>query len=1012
MRNNYIGIAKSRSDPSNLVAPHLIRNEFGASVGGPVRIPKIYNGTDKTFFFFAYERYSLRQSVSALGFVPTLKMQNGDFSELQASGVSTPIQLYDANTSNNCTVVGGNTKCRAPFAANQIPLSRISPFAKTLYPLIPQPTNASNPAVTDNLTGFVPTIQTTPQVTFRLDHSFGETDHAYLRYTQITAASTTLTTTSPLQAESLAGSNFPAGVFGQRLEPSNNFTAALGYSHIFSSSFVSETILDGQWETSGIYGGGNLNSDFQSQLGLPDNFGATSMQLSGTYQTYVANRRSYENSQIVQGIDENLTKNIGHHQMAFGFRYKFQRQGIFPDANVNTTAFNGYATALVLPSSGLNYTTTSGTGNANADFFLGAASSYGVNDNEKHLTYSGGEYDSYFQDDFHATSRLTVNLGLRWEVHPSLKERNLNTISFDLKNHALVIANLASQIARGGTTQPLITNLQALGLTIETPQTAGLPDKMVFDSDLNFAPRLGAAYVLWNGKYAPVLRGGYGMYIFPVPYRNYYSAQASNAPFEFGYSMNSNAANQSPDALPNYLLRYPQQVIAGQNSSGVVNTSSANAILPGAVSDTFLDPHFSPNRNTQANATIEQPLKGDSILRLTYSYNHGTNLDQFYELNTHPSTYVYETTTGNTLPTGTYASSATGLYDQTIYGGTLNEDTDRGYSTDNALQVNFQHLFKNGYAYQAYYVYSRAFRIGGNSSRDSILYPIGDFAPGAAPVSSQGLLPWQASDALDRAEDYTIDTGIPEHRINFNGIVDLPMGRNKRFFSNVNRFVDELIGGYQVAGAGTVVSQYFAPAATNWGGDNPTGGGTISPVHIYKHSQPINDCRSGVCYKEFQWFNGFISPLITNNPCGTTTITGLSSDAPYETPIGITTGTVTCKNGAASAANTNFLTNNVPVTYTAGPSNGTTAQVAYSPGPGINPYSHTVLPGPINYSADLSVFKVFPITERVNLRINMDAFNAFNIQGYVNPNTTDGTESLRTSYWTPRQVQFTARLTF
>jgi hypothetical protein len=58
------------------------------------------------------------------------------------------------------------------------------------------------------------------------------------------------------------------------------------------------------------------------------------------------------------------------------------------------------------------------------------------------------------------------------------------------------------------------------------------------------------------------------------------------------------------------------------------------------------------------------------------------------------------------------------------------------------------------------------------------------------------------------------------------------------------------------------------------------------------------------------------------------------------------------------------------------------------------------------------LFKVFSITERVKLRINVDAFNAFNIQGYKNPNTTDGTQSLQTSYWTPRQIQLTARVTF
>lgn len=119
------------------------------------------------------------------------------------------------------------------------------------------------------------------------------------------------------------------------------------------------------------------------------------------------------------------------------------------------------------------------------------------------------------------------------------------------------------------------------------------------------------------------------------------------------------------------------------------------------------------------------------------------------------------------------------------------------------------------------------------------------------------------------------------------------------------------------------------------------------------------------------------------------------------------TGTVTCVNGTAKTSNPDYLTNNVPVTL----SNGKTVNVPYSPGPWLNPYSHTYLKGPFNYTVDLSIFKVFPITETVNLRINMDAFNALNVQGYNNPGS-DGIESLRSSYNTPRQVQFTARLTF
>src|SRR5580698_9033209 len=102
-RNNYFGIAKARQNPANYAAPHLVRNEWGTSIGGPISIPKLYDGKNKSFFFFAWERFSLRQSANELVTVPTIAMRNGDFSGLvNSSGVLQ--QLYDPNTTQAGTL--------------------------------------------------------------------------------------------------------------------------------------------------------------------------------------------------------------------------------------------------------------------------------------------------------------------------------------------------------------------------------------------------------------------------------------------------------------------------------------------------------------------------------------------------------------------------------------------------------------------------------------------------------------------------------------------------------------------------------------------------------------------------------------------------------------------------------------------------------------------------------------------------------------------------------------------
>ena len=165
---------------------------------------------------------------------------------------------------------------------------------------------------------------------------------------------------------------------------------------------------------------------------------------------------------------------------------------------------------------------------------------------------------------------------------------------------------------------------------------------------------------------------------------------------------------------------------------------------------------------------------------------------------------------------------------------------------------------------------------------------------------------------------------------------------------------------------------------------------------MYKSDAPITDCRSGVCRPAYLWFNGYLSPTVVG--AAKNGVSGVPSGyTPYLAPINNTPGAP------------NFGNNNVNVTL----KNGQVVSTAYSPGPaGVNPYGQTDLSGPNNFLTDISLYKTYSITERWKLRFNFDAFNAFNIQGLVNPNTTDGVQSLQTSYWTPRQIQLTVRLSF
>ena len=1064
--NSYWGVAKTRNDLSSFVAPPYIRNEFGASAGGPIIFPHLYHGKDKSFWFFAYERYSLASTSEEQVSVPTLAERNGDFSGMVDNGIlqeiydpattaanaACPLPLYTSGAPQN------NNWCRTQFdyngVANTIDPSRESPGAKLMYAITPQPTNSNNPYITPNLNSPDVSYVVIPTITWRIDQNFNDNNKAFLRYTQNTELNRALRNYPSDSPATVAADGFPAAASGYQLIPISNFAGALGYTHIFSPTLFAETNLSQQWFMQYVGGGGNPNLDYDKMLGLPNNFGETGFPVINglTTMNYGGTMYQYQENQIVSQIDENLTKIVGRHQLQFGGRIRHDRFYYLNSRNADTSTFTTFTTGLENPSTGGTYGSWANTGVGDAGLFLGNVASSSVQLQDPPTWFRDMEFDAYLQDNWHVSNNLTVNLGFRYEAHPSRATKNSITNGFDLVNHAIVVgAPISKLIADGWTTQAIVTNLQNIGVKLETPQQAGYPGNLYYGADLTVSPRVGIAWQPFGNRWGTVLRAGYGRYIYPVPTRNANPGPTS-LPFAYGYTQNYNSASQSPDGLPNYTLRElydpatnPNSIEMGVNSADTVNTATTTAIVPGIAGGApgYLDPDFKPDNVTEVNATLEQTLKGNSALRLSWVWTHGSYLDHAYYPNDALSSFVWEMDTGTAPPTGgasvigtpqqdTYAATALNPYDNTVYGN-FEWDEKTGWSNDNDLQINYQRLFHRGFAYQIFYVWTRAFREGGNSTRDSQVYPTQEYlgvlpvtatftsaypvtAPALPPTRPSGIASYADWHAQDVWQRYQLDSGIPPQRIEFNYLVDLPVGRGKKFLGNSNRFVDELVGGYQIAGAGYMVAQIFQPASSsastaNWG--------PIAPIHLYKHKLPITDCRSGNCYPAYFWFNGYIPPTQNASSGQCTAANGVKTGAggalecvyglpanytPYEEPIDTVPGT--------AFYNTNDVTVNL--------ANGKTATQGYGSGPaGANPYSKTFIAGPKNWETDISLFKVFPITERYSLRFNMDAFNFLNHQGWNNPNSTDGTEAYwpggqsgAKSYNSGRQLQFTLRLSF
>ena len=1093
-RNNGIGIARNRNNPSNFAAPKYVRNEFGVSAGGPIVIPHLYNGKDKSFWFFAYERYSLAQDSIQTMTTPTQAMRNGDFSGLVNSS-NVLEELYNPYTTNltgstACpeptsagTASPNQQWCRTPFGGNPatgsssnfIPSNLESPTAAILFQMMPLPSNSNNPLVASNLSYPFAEINTEPQWTFRLDHAFNDNNRAYLRYTQNSAVFFGNHESNAAYSLAVPSINLPAKTTGESLSSAQTFATSLGFTHIFSPTFYSETVLSDTWMTERDDAGGDPHEDWEAKLGTPNNFGSLGFpEITGITQEIYGTQYEFESVWSIPNFDENLNKTIGKHQLEFGGRYRYENIGITPDQSSDQVEFDGLNTALYNPSTGNQPGSYSATGDANADEFLGGAYEYTSTLQPPYQNIHRSEIDGYIQDNYRVRENLTLNLGLRWEAHPAPSMGKGIMNGFDLKNDAVVLTAPISQlISEHLTTQAIINNDTLIGIKFETPAEAGQASNLVRNYNATFSPRIGAAWQPFGAGQGTVLRGAVGQYINETPMRETYRVLSYNNPFSAGYENSYNNAGYAPDSMQDYLLRTQPTTSAsysytatapggsgytpvmGVNSANVVNTATTTALVPGG-NNANLAVNFAPTFVDQANLTVEQPLKWNSVLRVSYVYAHAKNLPEAFEYNDHPSTYSWEVQTGEAPPSGpanvvspTNANTGEGPYDNLTWGqNRLIEKT--GWSNYNALQANFQRLFHGGSAWQILGVWAKSFRTGGdfggntgmtfdpystyaNSGPSTVTVAPegGTLGPIALPPTPPaGTLPWQYYKALNRWENYQEDPNVPWLHIRFNGLLALPFGHGQRYLSGANKALNEVVGGWQIAGDGSIGGQEFAVNNGNWGPIASTGASGKSIV-IYKKKAPITDCRSGVCLKSNEWFNGYIAPTsISGNTCSaglTKVVSGLpSSEVPFQTPIDTICSapsggkTVTDKYYGANDVIMNGVTGqsaNAVIGYGISPSNNDHNGSGGSTNI-VNPFGRTVLHGPTNFSADLSVYKVLPITERLNLRINVDAFNVFNIQGLNNPSGTDGTTCSSpggegcSSYNTPRQLQFTARISF
>ena len=990
-RNNAVGVARRRQDTFTK-APFLNRHEYGASAGGPVYLPGLYQGKDRTFWFAAYEGSRAAQAPTQLYRVPTMAMRQGDFSNLRDLQ-GRLLVLYDPwSTQANWS--------RQPFAyggrLNVIDPARMSPTAKYLFSISRVPTNDANPLLDNNWAGSVPTRSGNYTLTSRLDHRISDKDNFFVR-----------TTVSDSNSLDNCGSNCGGGqvmlndVYGREINVTTNMSFSTTWIRTISPVLFNELLVSARRQN---WYGGNNNPEkinFVEMLGVPNPFGVTSEaapQFTGTGINGYDFRENTWKRGIFNNfiVDDNATRIAGRHEIQFGGHFRYDQLNILPDQ----TWVEGYhwfdtaATTLYDPNS--TPATPQGTpqtGHNLGNLFIGSAR-YQNNLNRKFFYFRGKEYAAYIQDNWKVSPRLTLNLGLRWEYWPFYKEKNGILSGFNPRDKALVLgAPIEDFYATGNSVPSLVNRLRELGMQVQSYQEAGLPSNFATAGKRDFGPRAGFAWRAGEGARSFVIRGGYSVSFFPVPVFTFVDRMFTNTPTAGAFNFNLNNSAQSPDGKPNYLLRAAPPVVMGVNSRDVVSVEKAQGINPGSPAISYFAPEQPDARVHSWNLTVEKTAGAGIVVRARYLGNHTSNLEQYYTYNQPTPDYIWYVTTGEPLPTGLYAGTARRAFDQKLW-GMIREYQKTGWSNFNGMEMDLERRYRKGVGFQFSYVVGNTLATGRSFSVGTVA-STNVYMPGSVPADYK---------ELSRFLNYRRDTDIPKHRLRWNWIADLPFGRGKWIGGEAGGLLDKLIGGWQVTGLGNLRTNYFALPTNHWAF-------TGEKVEIYGYKYPIQNCTSGVCQPGYLWWNGYIPPNRINSVDASGKPNGYmgvpDNYKPAAAPLIPWGSTALPPNAPPGTRVSQFWdTNTVWIPL----KNGTVQRVGYNPG--LHPWRNQFLPGVRQWGLDASLVKNIKFAERLNIRFNADFFNVLNAPG--NPNSIGGNGILdtRTSGSGARTLQLGARISW
>jgi Carboxypeptidase regulatory-like domain/TonB dependent receptor len=776
LRNDALDGADFFEDASNEKKSEFIRNQFGFTLGGPVTIPKIYSGKDRTFFFVDYEGERILEGTTFLTTVPTALERGSGFTDFSDAlegqpGITPPDllgrqfpvgQIFDPATTRAVVqgqvdpvtglVAASSGYVRDPFPGNILPANRLDPNAIKLLDLYPLPNLLG---VIDNYAGSPVATTNSNTVDARVDENLSNRDRIFAEFDNSHLFSIT---PPPLPGIANGGNTFntPRNLVATMATLSETHTfsptmineAEVGFTRENNSYTQQDSTVYGIPQRFGIQGVPQTNNNG----GLPyiDGGGLDNLGVSGVLPTYKDGE--------VWNIRENITKVQGPHVLKAGFetqynfipylippssRGSFTFSGLYTSVPGENVATVGPGTAQLLLSP-IAATVPNGIDN------VGGADSISAS-NAVQTVAIRHYYAGYIQDNWQATRRLALDIGVRYDYFSPILNRYDALTNFD-PGPGFDGAQWLFPLSREG-------NPPVSAAFIQTMQEDGIDVKYVsnpygISRTDNFAPRLGFAYHL---RHNLAVRGGYGIF-----YNDFEDSSggdhygSDNYPFLFSYSFTA------PD---------PDHPITPDNSIGSLENGLLNIPLtPANVTGEGLGPigrqyNFKTPYVQGANFTIQYQLGRNQSVQLGYVGTFSRHLPV-----TQPANDVSEILPPlvSYLQHIPYADLSPGFNYITYQGNT-------GY---NSLQASFERRFSQGLTFLGDYTYSKC----RGDAQDQLLETYGFRAPDIPGFGIQG--------------DYALCEYDERNVGHFSGIYQLPFGNGGKFLRDSGKLTNALVGGW------------------------------------------------------------------------------------------------------------------------------------------------------------------------------------------------------------------------